>query len=288
MKNIKILSLLIIGFIIISPNFSKNALATTEIGTYSISGESGWYYIWNITEVINDESEFFIINPLSAGDKFRITIIGYSVFPCYAYYENGDYQVSIGDNPCIIGALDHYDKYYDQWNSYNPYSFFPIGTGRSANNYAMLMYNQTSGLLWTANYLATKYFLTVLPVGLNLSELGNTLTNKYSKISNYSSTSNTLNLTLSQWEYNYTGDYYYEVSRGYNYIEVDTNGIVSKWEYNFSNSKIVAEYESSGINPNPFIPFGSEYIIPAGIAGTCIIGLIYLVKKRSILNKKKL
>ena len=137
------------------------------------------------------------------------------------------------------------------------------------------MYNLTSHEMYTARYLVLNYFLIVIPTDLNLTDFGNAIQRQYGDIiSGYSSFSNTLNLTMETW-----------AQTGYNYIEVDGNGIVSKWEYNFGSTKIVAEFENIGyIVPNSSIPYGFEFIFFAGI---CVIGLVIIVRRRTIVLKNK-
>ncbi len=153
------------------------------------------------------------------------------------------------------------------------------------------MYNKSSGELYSAADIVEKYFLSILPSDINLTDYGNGIVDMYYKwqhnpynslytnlnITDFSNTINTLNLTLEQKRAPY--------DIGYNFIETRSDGVISKWDYNFMGSQITAEYLTYW-TPEiaPSIPFGNEFLFLFGIS---VIGLVIIVRKRIHIENSK-
>jgi len=287
MKAINKFNIFLIVFAIIIPNISQSAVGDIKIGDYTLTDVvPSMYIIWNITEANNAylyADFYYDHNTIMVGHQFKLTITGTSYIREEVRYYFDEYSYSssyvISDNPCIIGTLEYYNKSTEEWSKIH-----------QGTNIAILMYNNTLGRFYSAVDIVEKYFLIALPTSLNLSDFGEGILNAYYdwnndpyhyfynkyNISDYSYTTNTLNLTLEE----NSGP-----KVGYNYIKLRNDGIVSEWNYNYDTTTISAEYLSSGIlDSGSSIPFGSEYLIFAGI---CIIGLIIVVRKHSSIKTNK-
>ncbi len=150
--------------------------------------------------------------------------------------------------PGINTSIDHYNSTSGTWSV-------------KYSSKEMFVYNFTSGN-FSISYSYTQYMFLMIPPNLTLTALGWAILEWGAPSSNVNG--NVLNISSVA---------------GYEYIEVNSYGIVTKWYYAKTLSSHIFEYASSSLFPEGGnIPYGSMFLVFGILGALCVT----IVVKRKI------